>query len=158
LDSAALLAEVLRPPDPPALLLVACYRSEDAALSPFLQAFLQRDETGAGVARRELAVGALSPAESSELALALLGRGGGAARDEAAWAGRGAAGSPLFTAELVRQLGAGGAPGTNSRPGAVSLDKVLWARVEGLPEEARRLVEVVAVSGRPLRQADACRA
>src|SRR6185503_10554328 len=41
-DSVVLLEELLRPPSPPAMLTVLCFRSEETAAKPFLQAVLDR--------------------------------------------------------------------------------------------------------------------
>jgi serine/threonine protein kinase/tetratricopeptide (TPR) repeat protein len=158
LDSAKLLADVLRPPDPPVLLLVATYRSEDKETSPFVRA-LGAPKGGPDeiVEKRELLVEPLTPAESRELALALFGRAGPEALERAEDVARESGGNPFFVGELVRHVQTGedcsGGPGAAA---GVDLDDVLWARIQRLPDEARRLLEVVAISGRPLREADAC--
>src|SRR5262249_30936025 len=142
-DSAALLADLVRPPDPPVLLLLCSYRSEQAAASAFLRAFLPTvEQAGPALDRRELAVERLSAEEARTLALTLLGRTGPAAEAEADAIARESLGNPLFLHELVQhvQAGTGLADG---RPASdrVHLDEVLWARVCGLPDAARRLLE-----------------
>jgi serine/threonine protein kinase/tetratricopeptide (TPR) repeat protein len=157
IDSANLLCDLVRPPDAPVLLLAACYRSEDEAASPCLRALLQGTERG--LDRRELAVEPLGLQERRELALSLLDPRdpAAAARAEAIAAQSG--GFPFFVHELAQHLHAGGQlAGRESRGGSVDLGEVLCQRVRGLPEPARRLLEVVAVAGRPLHQASACAA
>ncbi len=74
-DSAVLLSELLRPPDAPGLLLLGCYRSDDASTSPLLRALLKDHEEGIPtIDRRVLAVGTLEPADAEGLALALPGQ------------------------------------------------------------------------------------
>jgi serine/threonine protein kinase len=159
-DSAVLLAELLRPPDGPQLLLLGCYRSDAAATSPLLRVLLKdREGTGPTIDRRVLALATLEPADAEKLALALLGTADQPARGHAVAIARESGGNPFFVAELVRYVQADTGllhriPAANE----VGFDDVLWARVRRLPEEARHLLEVVAVSGRPLGQADAVRA
>jgi eukaryotic-like serine/threonine-protein kinase len=158
LDSAALLTDLLRPPDPPVLMLLGASRSEDASGSPFLAAHPgRRGGPDAVPVWRELAVESLTSSEAQDLALTLLGRGGPEMRIQAEAIARESGGNPFFVWELVQHLHGGGEPG-GAAQGEVALDQVLWGRIARLPDEARRLIEVIAVAGRPLRQADACQA
>jgi serine/threonine protein kinase len=155
-DSAALLAELLRPPEAPPLLLLGSYRSEDEATSPFLRAFLpslQWSDAGGGA--RRLEVEALTPQETRALAVRLLGRDDPEARALAETVAHESAGNPFFLGELIHNLQEAGRAAPAGPP---VLDAVLWQRIAGLPQDARRLLEVAAVSGRPLTRRDACAA
>jgi eukaryotic-like serine/threonine-protein kinase len=159
-DSAALLAELLLPPDRPVLLLLASFRSEDEATSPIVQQFLGTPgEDGAFPERRILDVLDLSRADAHKLAQALLGTGDPTLATHAEEIACESEGNPFFISELVQSLGAGSGPALYNAVGReVRLDQVLWSRVLGLPDEARRLIEIVAVYGQPLAREDACRA
>jgi serine/threonine protein kinase len=151
-DSAALLSELVRPPDPPVLLLVGSYRSEDVGRSKCLQALLQ-GQADPALDRRGLSVDALTLPEARELAAAL---SGGSMAAQADVIGRESRGSPFFVYELVQSVQSEGGKETSSpQTERVELDEVLWSRIRRLPEGAQRLLEVIAVAGRPLRQADA---
>ncbi len=165
-DSAALLTELLRPPDPPVLLLVLCYRREDVQSSPCLRA-LHKIRELSGLERFALPVEPLTLEERRELAIALLDPHDDATAKKVESIARQSGGYPFFIYELVQYLQAfGKRPSGGERSeahqrdatGDLSLSEVLWSRIVALPEDARRLLEVVAVAGQPLAQADACRA
>jgi len=153
LDSAALLADVLRPPDAPPLLIVGCHRAEDTAASPLMRVL--RAPAAGAVEVRDVVLSELSPADAHALAQGLLG-----GEDDAADViARESGGSPLFIAELVRHhagMAAAGAPPGTSR--AFRLEALIHSRVERLPADARRLLETIAVAGRPLDAGVAVRA
>ena len=156
-DSASLLAEILRPPRPPSLLLIACFRSEEAATSPFLRAFLAPDGAGGATDVRDLPVGMLGETEARELTLALLGGGSETAIDPEDIV-RESGGNPYFLSELVRYAQAGiepseAASAARAEPGRITLDDVIRSRVSRLPDGSRRVLEMLAVAGAPLRAA-----
>ncbi len=156
-ENADLIADLLRPPDAPVMLLIGAYRTDDAEESPLIRALLR--PSASGPKRRELSVGALTSVESRDLALALLGRHDAAARAEAHVIARESQGNPFFIDELVKHIrSVGGLPVGGQAAGRIVLDEVLWGRVTRLSEEARTLLEVVAVSGRPVSLVDACHA
>ncbi len=147
-DSASLLAQLMRPPNVPPLLLLLSYRSEDAQRSPLLSSLLAKDGLLAlGTTAHEVSVGPLSEDESRSLAYQLLSSEG--ADTDAAWTiARESRGHPYFIHELAHYVKAEGlAEGI-----ALSLDMVIGKRVARLPENARRLMEVVAVAGQPISQ------
>ncbi len=138
-DSLAMLAEILRPPAPPLLLLATIRGSLDVRALPF--------ET------RSILVGRLTPDESVDLARALIAD----PEENAALAdaiARESGGHPLLLAELVRHARAVGGQGV----GTVTLDELFAARIAGLEPAARRLLEILSVAGVPLHPSTAARA
>jgi hypothetical protein len=154
-DSAALLGAVLAPPSPPPLLLVTCSRAAPYDAAPPAASRDPWAVDGQAVASFDVDVRPLDPDEARFLARSLLAGSvadaDAASRAVAAESG----GSPFFLREIVRhKILDDGAPG-----GAVArLDEILAQRVAGLAPEARRLLQVIAVAGRPVPWSVAVRA
>lgn len=151
-DSAALLEALLRPPDPPVLLLIGCYRSEEELTSPLLRVVLPlRQNVGPELERRDIEIGELLAEEARELALALLAGDERATTARAEAIARESRGNPYFIEELSR-FPQGGAPdpGRADVTTEVTLNEVIEARVSRLSVAARRLLDVVAVAGQPI--------
>jgi tetratricopeptide (TPR) repeat protein len=148
LDSAALLGDLLRPPEPPPLMLLGSYRSEEVATSPLLQKLLAKrgSESDLG-AYRDVPVGPLTFEQARDLALRMLDPSDADRESKAESVAQESAGHPYFVSELVRDLNTGG--GARSKSG-VSLDETIQRHAARLPAEARELLEVVAVAGRPM--------
>lgn len=158
LDSARLLEEILRPPGSPALLLVACYRSEDAEISPLIRALRQlRSNSGPAADFREVVVGEMTPLEARELALGLSRE---ASSSRAELIARESGGVPFFVHELVRydelagrldpQQTAIESGGVQKELGETALDRVIRFRFSQLSGGPQLMLQVLAVAGRPL--------
>jgi eukaryotic-like serine/threonine-protein kinase len=154
LESGPIFTELLHQPQPPALLLVCAYRSEDEERSPMLDAVRNTHLPEAGIrAPVVIRVDPLSQIDARELAHTLLAGVPGA--DEAAdLVTREAQGSPFFVGELASHIRGVGMADV----GALCLDNVLEARLATLSDESRSMLAVVAVSGRPERRAVLTRA
>ena len=140
-DSAVLLRHLLQPPDAPELFLIVSCREEYEERGELVSFLLAQPGS------LRLPVGPLTMEESCLLAAKLHN----APAENAGQIARESGGSPYFIQELRESLGQGEAS-------IASLDAVLRRRVGELPAGARHLVEVAAVSGRPLPERDACRA
>lgn len=154
-DSSNLLADVMRPPDCPYLLLLGSYRREDGDTSPALQALAQAYLKGEHQPHRtDIAVEALSADESRRLALMLIGESHAQADVLADRIARESGGSPFFVWELAQHVKHIQDASTLD-VGELELDEVIWSRVQRLPDETKKLLEVFAVSGRPMDATEA---
>jgi eukaryotic-like serine/threonine-protein kinase len=145
-DSATLLDALLGPPDPPRILLLASYRTEEGKTGAFVQSLPSPSSPSPHISSREIVVGPLSPADAEALSRSILGEGmdpAEAAR-KATQIAREAGYSPFFVQELSRHA-AKGLSGDG-----IGWSEVVGARVEALPAGARALLEIVSAAGRPL--------
>lgn len=151
-DSSNLLADLVRPPESPRLLLLGSYRREEVDSSRALRALATAYRRGQHQPHRhELAVDPLSADDAARLATSLLGRHDRTAGQLAAGIAKESGGSPFFVWELAQHVRDGSAGASTS----LELDEVIWSRVCRLPGETRRLLQVFAVAGRPMRASEA---
>ncbi|MCG8462927.1 MAG: serine/threonine-protein kinase, partial [Holophagales bacterium] len=153
LDSFSLLSGLFDTRRRLPLLLVCCYRSEDAERSPFLRALAEYRADGGGrePEMSDIELQRLTLEEARELWRRLgvdsrrLRSVGSVVRDTA--------GSPLFLSELAH-LGGGasgeGSGGAISVDGELGIEELIRARAARLSADARRLLEVVSVAGQPV--------
>ena len=135
-DAAILLDDVLRPPGAPPVLLVLASRGE---AGPFLGALLAGHTPDATIA-----VDRLDPAGARALAAAVLPD----APSHVDGVARESAGIPFFVHALARHVRTRRAAPLDE----ISLDDVVRGDVAALPADARRLLEVIALAGRPIPQ------
>jgi hypothetical protein len=150
-DSGRFLVSLIAPPDPPRMLLVGAYRSDEAersALIALVRDFRRRD------GRAQIDTIALEPLpESSAIDLATQLIQGREEADRARLAAAIAAeagGSPFFIGELARA--------NVSANASSSLGDVIAERVAALAPDARSLLETVAVAAGPVPRDAALRA
>lgn len=153
LDSLALLSEVFRLPDPPPVLLLTTSRQEDRATSPTLAALAARPFEG--MVAEEVLVGTLDREQTRQLVSAVLQSSVDidleAILDEAE-------GNPFFVDALARHAARYGelpVAASSNETGEQKdrlFDALLLEQVQGLSEEARKLLEFIAVAGHPIDQ------
>jgi serine/threonine protein kinase/tetratricopeptide (TPR) repeat protein len=146
-DSATLLMDLVHPPDAPPLLLLMTQRDNEPQQGAFLTE--TRAHWPVGTEVREVTVGPLEHAEAQQLALALFESADAIGQRVARAAARESRGSPFLVEELVRCNLAAAASGENTLT-AITVEQMVGERLEKLPPDAQRILEIVAVGGRPL--------
>jgi tetratricopeptide (TPR) repeat protein len=145
-DSADLLAEILRQPDGPVLLLIVAYRGEYLERSQGLRVLLSTIESQQ-VARFSVQLAPLGGEETHELAERLLSGSGIENADLVNSIARESQGNAYFVRELVQNA-------TEERlTGGIQLGSVILDRVASLPDAPKALLETIAVAAQPLKHA-----
>jgi serine/threonine protein kinase/tetratricopeptide (TPR) repeat protein len=139
-DSATLIAALLNPPNPPPLLLILSYRSEEVR-PPLLEVLEGLARQPSSAALHGIELGPLELGDAEDLASRL--SPGAAASLLAAQSG----GSPFLLAELARYAGA---RHDAQLPSQLQIDDVLRSRVGELPASTLKIVELIALTGGPI--------
>ncbi len=139
-DSARLLSSLFDPPDPPSVLLIGAYRSDEVLGNPGLSALINHMRAQEELEVTDVIVGPLNADESRELAHRLLSS---RFKEQVSSIAVEAEGSPFFIIELSRHAATG-----QSR--ATTLTASIAGRVASLSDVQSDLLEAVCVSARPV--------
>jgi hypothetical protein len=147
-DSLALLGELLRPPEAPAMMLVLIARADVSPQSTTDQPSRSLTEILKGDLRR-IELGPLPEQDATTLATQLLERSGVVDASRARWAADQAAGHPMFIDMIMRRSDRL-PPGSGSA--SLRLEDMFWAVIEELDAAPRTILETLAVAAAPISQ------
>ncbi|NVB42422.1 protein kinase [Pseudenhygromyxa sp. WMMC2535] len=149
-DGARLLSSLVRPPDPPAMLLLVSFRDEPESEQPEALRELLSSEARLGRDLRDIVLQPLPEDDARRLAGLLLGAdqaGSRAKREQvekrAAAYARSARGNPFYIGQMV--LDAGSTVGDTQ----AGDDRIVARRIVALAPQARRVLAIAAVAGGP---------
>ncbi|MFY9224452.1 MAG: protein kinase [Blastocatellia bacterium] len=156
IDSVGLMAEILSPPNPPPILLIATYRTEETESSPLLRKLLPLAQIGKLSEVQKIEVKEFDLEQAQQLVVSLLNK-----KLLAAFSKnqlpieniiKDSNGSPFFIIELARFLQNSEASADDIHTFATNtLDQALKQRIFQLPDAAKELLEIVAVAGQPIK-------
>jgi len=150
-DSARLLVDLVTGFDAPPLLMLLCYRTEPAASSPCLSVLLNEVMLpNRSYAVRTLPVDGLSVADAQRLVFQLLEDSHPDLVTASERIARECDGIPLFITELS-YIAKDSDPFARDADAELSLRHMLKRRVSAQGDEARSVLEMMAVAGRPMR-------
>lgn len=159
-DSAALLGELFAVDDPPDILLVVASRTAGASPCAFLRSFFEELARTSRLEPVNLHLEVLGADAAAALAAAALEDAGFREHPEplVQRIARESQGNPYLLQQLAQYTSEIGAATDPQVEPAVNLGAAVRSRIEELPDSARRLLEVVAVCGRPVRDSVAMEA
>ncbi|MBI4850250.1 MAG: protein kinase [Acidobacteria bacterium] len=156
IDSVALITEIFSAPDPPALLLIATYRSEEINSSPVLKTLLPLAKNDKLAEVRQIEIGKFNIRQAQELIISLLNKNSLAAFSTnqlpLAKLLHQSSGSPFFIIELAKYLQTSDASNSGLQAfTSNTLDEALKHRISELPDKAKYLLEIIAIAGQPIK-------
>jgi hypothetical protein len=141
-DSIVLLEELVRPPQAPAMLTIACFRAEEIASKPFLATLLER--AGAKAAT-SLALEPLTDGEARTLLSSVAHDSMRLNETKFVEIAHAAQGNPFLLRQLAGYLATHDPP-----PNRETFAEMMETRLRGLPPPARCFIETLALCGRPM--------
>jgi eukaryotic-like serine/threonine-protein kinase len=148
-DSAALLEGLLRPPSSPAVLMLACFRSEEVASKPFLQALVERRSPDA----ISVVLEPMTEDEATELIASLIPDDSPLSDNDRRTIAREAGGNAFIVEQLAHSISISGVG-----PRECTFAEMLTARLHFLPAGAQRFLDTLAICGRPMAPELVCEA
>ncbi len=145
-DSGSFLAELLRSPDAPPLLLILSYRSQPPGINPLIDQLREAHATSGAIKWQTVELSELSTTETESLLRDLLGNVQEELdTGELARLAVEADGNPFLVHRLAQRILA-----TPDHAAAAGRATVISEEIDRLSPVHRRLIELVAVAGQPL--------